>query len=131
MDTSKTSIVLSPSPHWGVLEDRSTILYDLLLALAPAAFLGILNYGFRALLVMMLCIAGGIGARLLLNLIFRHGLRLNDCLYTAYTCLLCSFGFGAGCALWVCMLAGAACALLAAALGTPSDRGIIHPACAA
>lgn len=131
MDTGKTSILLSQPPHVGTPEQPRGICCDLLLALAPAALLGIVNYGLRALLAMALCTACGAGVCMLLGILSRRGVRLDECLYTVYICLLCAFGFGAGCALWVFALAGVLCALLIPALGPPASRGIFHPAAAA
>lgn len=131
MDTGKTSILLSPPPHQGTPEQVRGIYFDLLLALAPAALIGIISYGFRALLAMALCAACGVGICIVLGILTRRRAGLDACVYTAYVCLLCVFGFGAGCALWVCALAGVFCALFVFALGSASGRGIFHPAIAA
>ncbi len=131
MDTGKTSILLSSPPHLGTPEQPRGVFCDLLLALAPAALIGIISYGVRALLAMALCTACGVGVCIALGILTRRGAGLDACLYTAYACLLCVFGFGAGCTLWVCALAGVLCALFIPALGAVSARGIFHPALAA
>ncbi len=48
---------ISSSPHVRSKTSTKNIMYDVLLALAPAALFGIYNFGFRALVLIVVCMA--------------------------------------------------------------------------
>ena len=65
MNNSALKLAVSPHIHGG----RSTagIMRDVLIALSPAAVAGAVIFGWRALLVMAICVACSVGFELLFN----------------------------------------------------------------
>ena len=93
------SLTVSVSPH--IHSGRSTrgIMRDVLIALSPAAFAGVIIFGWRALFVMLLSTATSVGFEALYNLIVKKDQTVGD-LSAAVTGLLLGMNLPATIPLW-------------------------------
>ena len=101
MNNNALKLAVSPHIHGG----RSTagIMRDVLIALAPAAVAGAVIFGWRALLVMAVCVACCVGFELLFNLITKKEVTVGD-LSAAVTGLLLGMNLPANVPLWQCVV---------------------------
>ena len=94
---SKLRVSVSPHIHSGV--STQGIMRDVLIALSPAAIAGVVLFGFRALLVMLLATASSVGFEALYNLITKKEQTVGD-LSAAVTGLLLGMNLPATIPFW-------------------------------
>lgn len=70
--------VVSSSPHIRDKENISTIMRDVVIALLPASIFGIYNFGFRALLIIILCVSSSIAMEALFQKITNQKITIGD-----------------------------------------------------
>ena len=94
---------LSVSPH--IHSGRSTagIMRDVVIALAPAAIAGTVIFGFRALLVIAVCIVSCLLCEALFNLIVKKEQTVGD-LSAVVTGLLLALNLPANIPIWQCVV---------------------------
>ena len=94
---------LSVSPH--IHSGRSTagIMRDVVIALAPAAIAGTVIFGFRALLVIAVCIVSCLLCEALFNLIVKKEQTIGD-LSAVVTGLLLALNLPANIPIWQCIV---------------------------
>jgi len=76
---------------------------DVLIALAPAAIAGTVIFGWRALIVMLTCVASSLLAEFLFNLIVKKEQTLSD-LSAAVTGLILALNLRADAPIWQCVI---------------------------
>ena len=98
---SLTKLMISPHIHSG----RSTagIMRDVLIALLPVTVAGTVIFGWRALLVVALCVVCCVGFEALFNLITKKDRTVGD-LSAAVTGLLLALNLPANIPLWQCVV---------------------------
>jgi len=96
-----TKVSISPHIHSG----RSTagIMRDVLIALLPAAAAGVIIFGWRALLPIVLCLVCCVGFEALFNLITKKEQTIGD-LSAAVTGLLLALNLPVNIPLWQCVI---------------------------
>ncbi len=96
-------LTVSSSPHVRSSAKTSRIMLDVLIALTPAAIMGTVIFGLRALLVIATCVASSIGAEMLFNLIIRKRQTVGD-LSAAVTGLILGLNLHANAPIWQCVI---------------------------
>ena len=96
-------LIVSSSPHVRSSAKTSRIMLDVLIALTPAAIMGTVIFGLRALLVIATCVASSIGAEMLFNLIVRKRQTVGD-LSAAVTGLILGLNLHANAPIWQCVI---------------------------
>ncbi len=96
-------LTLSVSPHIHSGRSTAAIMGDVLIALIPAVMAGVAIFGWRALLVIAVCLASSVGFEALFNLIVKKEQTVGD-LSAAVTGLLLALNLPAGIPLWQCAI---------------------------
>ncbi|MBQ3183634.1 MAG: RnfABCDGE type electron transport complex subunit D [Clostridia bacterium] len=99
--SSLTQITVSPHIHSG----RSTtgIMLDVLISLLPATVVGVLIFGWRALLIVAVCVLSSVAFEALFNLIIKKDQTVGD-LSAAVTGLLLALNLSANVEIWQCVI---------------------------
>ena len=118
---------LSVSPH--IHSGRSTagIMRDVLIALAPATIAGVVIFGWRALLVVAICVASSVGFEALYNLIVKREQTVGD-LSAAVTGLLLALNLPANVPLWQCVVGSLFAIIVVKALFGGIGCNVVNPA---
>ena len=118
---------LSVSPH--IHSGRSTagIMRDVLIALAPATIAGVVIFGWRALLVVAICVASSVGFEALYNLIVKREQTVSD-LSAAVTGLLLALNLPANVPLWQCVVGSLFAIIVVKALFGGIGCNLVNPA---
>ncbi|HWR22757.1 MAG TPA: RnfABCDGE type electron transport complex subunit D [Feifaniaceae bacterium] len=96
---------VSPSPHIRAPQDTRSLMRDVLLALLPACVMGIYRFGYRALLVLLLCAASAVLTELVLHRLLKRPATVGD-LSAAVTGVLLGMNLPASAPWWMCVLGG-------------------------
>jgi len=94
---------VSSSPHIRSSATTSRIMLDVLIALAPAAIMGCVIFGWRALLVLASCTLSAVVAELVFNIIVKKEQTISD-LSAAVTGLLLGLNLHANAPIWQCVI---------------------------
>ena len=100
---SKLKLSISPHIHSG--RSTSRIMLDVVLSLLPAAVAGVVIFGLRALLVLVVTMASCVGFEALFNLITKREQTVGDC-SAMVTGLLLGLNLPANIPLWQCVVGG-------------------------
>lgn len=103
-------LIVSSSPH---IHDKTTttdIMRDVLIALLPATVAGVVLFGIRALLTILVCVASAVLSEFFFNVICKKTQTVKD-LSAAVTGLILALCLPAKAELWQCAL-GAAFAII-------------------
>ena len=101
---------VSSSPHIRSAASTNRIMLDVLIALAPAAIMGCVIFGWRALLVLLSTTAAAVLSEFVFNLIVKKEETVSD-LSAAVTGLLLGMNLRADAPIWMCVV-GAAFAII-------------------
>ncbi len=96
-------LTLSVSPHIHSGRKTSRIMFDVILALLPAAIAGTVIFGLRSLLVLAVCVAACVGFEALYDLLLKKEQTVGD-LSAAVTGLLLGLNLPANIPLWQCVI---------------------------
>lgn len=99
------NLIVSTSPHLHTKTTTTTIMRDVLIALAPAATAAVIFFGLRAFLVLLVCTASCILSELVFNLAVKKKQTVGD-LSAAVTGVLLGLSLPAHSELWQCALGG-------------------------
>ena len=94
---------LSSSPHLHSGRSTAAIMRDVVLALLPAAMVGTVIFGLRALAVIAACCIGSVGFEFLFNLICKKEQTVSD-LSALVTGLLLALNLPVHTPIWQCLL---------------------------
>ena len=94
---------MSPSPHIHSGRSTTSIMRDVLIALAPAAIAGCVIFGLRALLVLAVCVLSSVVFEAGFNLIVKKEQTIGD-LSAAVTGLLLGLNVPATAPIWQCVV---------------------------
>lgn len=73
------NIIVSATPHVRSKDSIQTIMRDVLIALAPATIMGIVYFGFRALLVVAISVASAVVFEYLYQKLMKKTITITDC----------------------------------------------------
>ena len=96
-------LIVSPSPHIRDSASTSTIMRDVLIALAPAMVAAVIIFGFRALLMTAVCVAAGIVFEYGTERILGREVTISD-LSAAVTGVILSFNLPVQLPLWMAVV---------------------------
>ena len=104
------NLIVSVSPHIHAKEDTTSIMRDVLIALCPAVVASILIFGFRALLVEVVCVAACVVFEWLFEKGCKRPVTVGD-LSAAVTGLILALNLPVSIPIWQCIV-GAAVAII-------------------
>lgn len=96
-------LVVSSSPHLRSSVSTQRIMLDVLIALSPAVIAGTVIFGFRALLVVLVCAAAAVLSEFLFNLAVKKKNTVTD-LSALVTGVLLGLNIHAAVPLWQCVI---------------------------
>lgn len=97
------NLIVSTSPHFHAKATTPTIMRDVLIALAPAAIAAVVLFGFRALLILAVCVATCVASEFIFNLIIKKKQTVSD-LSACVTGTLLALSLPATTSLWQCLI---------------------------
>ena len=100
------SLIVSSSPHIHSLRTTSNIMRDVVIALLPATVASIVLFGFKAALMIAVCVASAILSELIFNIVAKKEQTIGD-FSAVITGLLLALNLPAKVELWQCMLGSA------------------------
>ena len=96
-------LIVSSSPHIHAKATTTSIMRDVLIALAPASIAGVVLFGLKALAVILVCVASAVIAELVFNLLAKKQQTVGD-LSAAVTGLILALCLPTTVELWQCTL---------------------------
>ncbi len=93
-------LIVSHAPHIAGKDNLSGIMRDVLIALLPALLSGIVFFGYRALVVSLVCVGFAVGAEALWQKALKKAITVSD-LSAAVTGLLLALNLPPGIPLWI------------------------------
>ncbi len=128
MDNSKFTV--SSTPHIRSKDSTSTIMRDVIIALTPAALMGILAFGLKALLIIAVSIAACVCFEALFQKITKQKITVYD-LSAVVTGLLLAMNLPSTSPLWLPIVGGFFAIVVAKQLFGGIGQNFINPALAA
>ena len=125
---SKAKLMISPHIHCG--QSTTGIMLDVLIALLPATVAGAVIFGWRALLVVAVCLISCVGFEALFNLLTKKDLTIID-LSAAVTGLLLALNLPANIPLWQCVVGSLFAIVVVKCLFGGIGCNLVNPAIAA
>lgn len=101
--SDKIKLTVSASPHAKGPGTVSGIMLDVIIALIPAAVVGIVVFGARAALVMLTCVASCVLFEFVTRKILKRSTTIGD-LSAAVTGLILAFNLPVGLPIWMCVI---------------------------
>ena len=96
-------LIISSSPHVHSKVSTQSIMRDVLIALAPATVAGVVFFGFRALMTIVVCVGTCIVSEFLFNLIAKKPQTVDD-LSACVTGLLLALTLPSKVGIWECIV---------------------------
>ena len=118
---------LTVSPHIHCGKSTSTIMRDVLIALAPAAIAGTVIFGLRALLLIAVCVGSAVLFEALFNVLTKKEQTIGD-LSAAVTGLLLALNLPANIPIWQCVIGSAFAILLVKCIFGGLGCNLVNPA---
>jgi len=128
MDNSKFTV--SSTPHIRSNDSTSTIMRDVIIALTPAALMGIWAFGFKALLIIAVSIASCVCFEALFQKITKQKITVYD-LSAIVTGLLLAMNLPSSAPVWLPIVGGFFAIVIAKQLFGGIGQNFINPALAA
>ncbi len=97
---AERQFTVSSSPHIRGNQTTQVIMRDVLIALLPACAMGIVQYGIKAILLLIVGVATAVGAEFLTQKVMKRSITITD-LSAAVTGLLLAMNVPVGCPWWV------------------------------
>ena len=96
-------LIVSSSPHIRTKTSTQTIMRDVLIALAPATAAGIVLFGWKALAIIVSCVASSVLSEVVFNLICKKKQTVGD-LSAAVTGLILALCLPTSTEIWQCVI---------------------------
>lgn len=97
------NLIVSSSPHIHSHATTKNIMLDVIIALLPASVAAVILFGFKALLMICVCVASAVLSEFLYNLIVKKEQTVGD-LSAIVTGLLLALNLSTKVELWQCMI---------------------------
>ena len=123
--SSLTKVMISPHIHSG--KSTSGIMRDVIISLLPATVAGTLIFGWRALLVVAVCVLSSVGFEALFNFIIKKEQTIED-LSAAVTGLLLALNLPANIPLWQCVIGSLFAIVVVKCLFGGIGQNLVNPA---
>ncbi len=122
---SLTKVMLSPHIHSG--KSTSGIMGDVLISLLPVTIAGTLIFGWRALLVVAVCVISSVGFEALFNFVTKKEQTVFD-LSAAVTGLLLALNLPVDIPLWQCVIGSLFAIVVVKCLFGGIGQNLVNPA---
>lgn len=96
-------VKVTPGPHVKSPEGTTAIMADVIIALVPALVMAVINFGFRALAITLVCILSCVVFEGLSNLITKRHNTLGD-LSAVVTGIILAFNLPVAVPMWLCVV---------------------------
>lgn len=123
--SSLTKVMVSPHIHSG--KSTSGIMGDVLISLLPTTIAGTLIFGWRALLVVAVCVLSSVGFEALFNYIIKKEQTISD-LSAAVTGLLLALNLSVDIPLWQCVIGSLFAIVVVKCLFGGIGKNLVNPA---
>ncbi len=123
--SSLTKVMVSPHIHSG--RSTSGIMRDVLISLLPATAAGTWIFGWRALLVVAVCVLSAVGFEALFNVIVKKEQTVGD-LSAAVTGLLLALNLSVDVPLWQCVVGSLFAIIVVKCLFGGIGQNLVNPA---
>lgn len=123
--SSLTKVMVSPHIHSG--KSTAGIMGDVVISLLPATVAGAIFFGWRALLVVAVCVLCSVGFEALFNLITKQDQTIND-LSAVVTGLLLALNLPANIELWQCAVGSLFAIVVVKCLFGGIGNNLVNPA---
>lgn len=121
------ALIVSSSPHIRSDEKTSRIMLDVCIALIPAVVAGVIFFGYRTLLVIMVCIASSVLAEYVTRKAMKRNNTIGD-LSAAVTGLLLALCLPPTIPLWIDAVGGAVAIIIVKQLFGGLGQNFMNPA---
>lgn len=121
---------VSSSPHTRSFKTTSNIMQDVIIALIPTSLFGIYNFGLKALLVIITCIATSILTEYIYEKAMKKPLTTGD-FSAVVTGLLLALNMPSSIPLWICVVGSVFAILVVKMLFGGIGQNFMNPALAA
>lgn len=129
-DDLETKLLVSSSPHTFSSSTTTKIMRDVLIALLPASIASIVLFGFRALLVILVCVISSVLFEFLFQKLLKHPDTIKD-LSAAVTGLLLALNLPASVPLWQAVIGCLVAIVVVKGLFGGIGKNFANPAIAA
>lgn len=126
----ESMVMVSASPHIREARSTTSIMGDVLIALLPAAVVGIFNFGFHAYLLIMACVVGCMVFEALIQRIFGKKITVRD-LSAAVTGLLIALNLPPEFPIWMALIGCAFAIIVVKQMFGGIGQNFMNPALAA
>ena len=96
-------LIVSTSPHIRCKDTTQRIMLDVLIALTPASVAAVVLFGFKALIMIAVCVGAAVGSEFLFNLITKKKQTVSD-LSAAVTGLLLALNLPTTTSIYQCII---------------------------
>lgn len=96
-------LIVSSSPHIHSKSSTQTIMRDVLIALLPATAVGVVFFGLKALITILVCVGASVLSEFVFNLICKREQTISD-LSAAVTGLIFALCLPASVGIWPCIV---------------------------
>lgn len=121
---------ISFSPHIHAQTNSSNIMADVAIALLPAGVFGVWNFGWRALLVITVCVVSCMLTEFLFEILLKRPVTIGDC-SALVTGLLLAYNLPATIPIWIAVLGSVFAILAVKQLFGGLGQNFVNPALAA
>ncbi len=130
MDEKNAMLKISASPHIRSKNSTTGIMADVLIALLPASAMGVYNFGFRAFLMILVCVVSCMVFEYLSELVMKRPATVRD-LSAAVTGLLLALNLPVSLPFWMAILGSAFAIIVVKQLFGGIGQNFMNPALAA
>ena len=121
------TLIVSSSPHLHCGMNTRTIMLDVLIALAPAGIASVWLFGWRALLVELICVASAMAAEVLSRAVMKRPQTVGD-LSCVVTGLLLAYNLPSTIPLWQAALGSVVAIVVAKQMFGGLGQNFVNPA---
>ncbi len=129
-DYTKNPLTVTSAPHLKNPETTSTIMLDVIIALAPAALWGVYVYGWRALVIILVSVASAILSETLFQFFMNIPITVKDC-SAAVTGLLLALCLPVSVPIWMPIIGSMFAIIVVKQLFGGIGKNVVNPAIAA
>lgn len=123
-------LYVSPAPHVRRLDTVRTIMLDVIIALLPALVWGIITFGVRALIVVLISVISCVAFEAVYQIIVKKPVRITD-LSSVVTGLMLGLMMPSGVSFWVPVVGSAFAIIIVKQFFGGLGKNIVNPAIAA
>ncbi len=120
-------LIVSSSPHVKAKDNTTTIMRDVLIALAPAGIFGIFRFGFNAFLLILVCVVSCMGTEYLLQSLTKRKITVSD-LSAAVTGILLAYNLPPALPWWMAVIGSFFAIFIVKFIFGGIGRNIVNPA---